>query len=125
MAVQPTSFPASPPHSRFLMGKIVRCRDCGKVYRDVEELDDLRDNDSACLVCNSALEVADWDRVLASYEDDEEDDRDGDEDDWDDEDDEDDDDLDDDLGGDTADDDDLEGGDQFEALDDDDDEDED
>ena len=122
MAVQPTSFPASPPHSRFLMGKIVRCRDCGKVYRDVEELDDLRDNDSACLVCNSALEVADWDRVLASYEDDEEDDRDGDEDDWDDEDD---DDLDDDLGGDTADDDDLEGGDQFEALDEDDDDDED
>ena len=104
------------------MGKIVRCRDCGKVYRDVEELDDLRDNDSACLVCNSALEVADWDRVLASYEDDEEDDRDGDEDDWDDEDD---DDLDDDLGGDTADDDDLEGGDQFEALDDDDDDDDD
>ena len=67
------------------MGKIVRCRDCGKVYRDVEELEDLRDNDSACLVCNSTIEVADWDRVLASYEDDDDDGGDVDDDDWDDE----------------------------------------
>ncbi len=67
------------------MGKIVRCRECGKVYRDAEELEDLRDNDSVCLVCNSTIEVADWDRVLASYEDDDED-GDVDEDDWDDED---------------------------------------
>ena len=67
------------------MGKIVKCRECGKVYRDVEELEDLRDNDSVCLVCNSTIEVADWDRVLASYEDDDED-GDVDEDDWDDED---------------------------------------
>jgi hypothetical protein len=68
------------------MGKIIRCRECGKVYRDVEELEDLRDNDSVCLVCNSTVEVADWDRVLASYEDDEGD-GDVDDDDWDDEDD--------------------------------------
>ena len=99
------------------MGKIIRCRACGKVYRDVEELDDLRDNDSACLVCNSTIEVADWDRVLASYEDDEGDDLDGDEDDWDDGED---DDLDGDLDDETADDDDLDDGDQFEALDEDD-----
>jgi len=82
------------------MGKIVRCRECGKVYRDVEELEDLRDNDSVCLVCNSTIEVADWDRVLASYEDDDED-GDVDEDDWDDEDEletDDDEDDDDDLG---------------------------
>ena len=52
------------------MGKIVRCRECGKVYRELDELEDLRDNDSVCLVCNNTIEVADWDRVLASYEDD-------------------------------------------------------
>jgi hypothetical protein len=68
------------------MGKILRCRDCGKVYRDVEELEDLRDNDSVCLVCNNTIDVADWDRVLASYEDDEGDGDADDEDDWDDDD---------------------------------------
>lgn len=52
------------------MGKIVRCRECGKVYRELDELEDLRDNDSVCLVCNNTIEVADWDRILASYEDD-------------------------------------------------------
>ncbi len=65
------------------MGKIVRCRECGKVYRELDELEDLRDNDSVCLVCNNTIEVADWDRVLASYED-EEAEADDDEDDWDD-----------------------------------------
>ena len=53
------------------MGKTVRCRECGKVYRELDELEDLRDNDSVCLVCNNTIEVADWDRILASYEDDE------------------------------------------------------
>ena len=67
------------------MGKIVKCRECGKSYRDLEELEDLRDNDSVCLVCNSTVEVADWDRILASYEDDDDDD-DVDDDDWDDDD---------------------------------------
>lgn len=63
------------------MGKIVRCRECGKVYRDLDELEDLRDNDSVCLVCNSTIEVPDWDRILASYEDDDGD-VDDDDDDW-------------------------------------------
>lgn len=68
------------------MGKIVRCRECGKVYRELDELEDLRDNDSVCLVCNNTIEVADWDRILASYEDDEGDvEDDEDEDDWEDE----------------------------------------
>lgn len=67
------------------MGKIVRCRECGKVYRELDELEDLRDNDSVCLVCNNTIEVADWDRVLASYEDDEGD-VDDEEDDWEDDD---------------------------------------
>ena len=103
------------------MGKIVRCRECGKVYRDLEELEDLRDNDSVCLVCNSTIEVADWDRVLASYEDDE-DDGDVDDDDWDD----DDDDLDDDDDDDDISDDDFEDlDDADDDEDDDDDEDED
>jgi hypothetical protein len=53
------------------MGKTVHCRECGKVYRELDELEDLRDNDSVCLVCNNTIEVADWDRILASYEDDE------------------------------------------------------
>ncbi|MGC6489298.1 MAG: hypothetical protein ACON4Z_16750 [Planctomycetota bacterium] len=97
------------------MGKILRCRDCGKVYRDVEELEDLRDNDSACLVCNNTIEVADWDRVLASYEEDEE--GDVDEDDWDDDEDA----LDD---ADEADDDDV-SDDDFEDLEDEDEDDED
>jgi len=74
------------------MGKIVKCRECGKSYRDPEELEDLRDNDSTCLVCNGTIEVADWDRVLASYEEEDGDTTD-DDDDWDtDEDDDDDDD---------------------------------
>ena len=75
--------PASNPTA---MGKIVRCRECGKVYRELDELEDLRDNDSVCLVCNNTIEVADWDRILASYEDDEGDvEDDEDEDDWEDE----------------------------------------
>jgi len=96
------------------MGKILRCRDCGKVYRDVEELEDLRDNDSVCLVCNNTIEVGDWDRVLASYEDDDDDDvNEDDDDDWDD----------DDHGVDEDDDDDI-ADDDFEDLDGDDDDDE-
>ena len=101
------------------MGKILRCRDCGKVYRDVEELEDLRDNDSVCLVCNNTIDVADWDRVLASYEDDEGDGDDDDEDDWDD------DDQDPDADGDEDDDDDDDAPDDgFEDLDEDGDDDE-
>ena len=65
------------------MGKTVRCRECGKVYRELDELEDLRDNDSVCLVCNNTIEVPDWDRVLASYEDDDGD-VDEDDEDWDD-----------------------------------------
>lgn len=65
------------------MGKAIRCKECGKVYRDLDELEDLRDNDSVCLVCNATIEVGDWDRVLASYEEDEEDLDDIDEEDWD------------------------------------------
>lgn len=65
------------------MGKIVRCRECGRVYRELDELEDLRDNDSVCLQCNNTIEVADWDRVLASYEE-EDGDVDEDDDDWDD-----------------------------------------
>ena len=55
------------------MGKAVCCQECGKVHRNLEDLEDLRDNDSICLVCNTPIEVSDWDRVLASYEEDEED----------------------------------------------------
>ena len=51
------------------MGKSVHCKECDKVYRELEELEDLRDNDSVCLVCNNTIEVADWDRILASFED--------------------------------------------------------
>jgi hypothetical protein len=51
------------------MGKTVRCPECGERYRTLERLEDLRDNDSVCLVCNAPIEVVDWDRVLASYED--------------------------------------------------------
>jgi hypothetical protein len=55
------------------MGKVVNCLECAKVYRNLEELEDLRDNDAVCMVCNAPIAVADWDRVLASYEEDEED----------------------------------------------------
>ena len=51
------------------MGKSVHCKECGKVYRELEELEDLQNNDSVCLVCNNTIEVADWDRILASFED--------------------------------------------------------
>lgn len=68
------------------MGKIVRCRECGEVYRDLEALELLRDNDSVCTTCNNTIEVADWDRVLASYEDDEGADDADDDDDWEDDD---------------------------------------
>ena len=78
-------FPPQSPTPQPVMGKTVRCRECGKVYRELDELEDLRDNDSVCLVCNSTIEVADWDRILASYEDDENDlDDVEDDDDWDD-----------------------------------------
>ena len=50
------------------MGKVVRCPECAKVYRDPDELEELRDNDSVCMVCNAPIEVSDWDRVLASWE---------------------------------------------------------
>lgn len=53
------------------MGKTVRCPECAKVYRGPEELEELRDNDSICMVCNAPIEVADWDRILASWDDDE------------------------------------------------------
>ncbi len=66
------------------MGKSVHCKECSKVYRELDELEDLRDNDSVCLVCNNTIEVADWDRILASFED-EDGDVDDEEDDWDDE----------------------------------------
>ena len=56
------------------MGKSVRCPECGEVYRTLVRIEDLRDNDSICLVCNAPIEVADWDRVLASYEEDDFDD---------------------------------------------------
>ena len=62
------------PESRFNMGKVVSCDECRKAYRTLETLADLRDNDSICLVCNHLIEVEDWDRVLASYEDDDYDD---------------------------------------------------
>ncbi|MEI6129517.1 MAG: hypothetical protein WCR59_05575, partial [Planctomycetota bacterium] len=64
------------------MGKSVTCRECSKVYRELDELEDLRDNDSVCLTCNNTIEVADWDRILASFEDDEGDAEEGDDDDW-------------------------------------------
>ena len=53
------------------MGRAVRCSECGTVLDNREELEDLRDNDSICLVCNAPVEVADWDQVLASYDEDE------------------------------------------------------
>lgn len=108
-----------PPSTPTPMGKIVKCRECGKVYRELDELEDLRDNDSVCLVCNNTIEVADWDRILASYEDE---DGDVDDDDWDeDEDAEADEDAEDDVGDEDFDD--L--GDEEEEGDDDEDEDED
>ena len=51
------------------MGKTVRCPECGEVYRSLERIEDLRDNDGVCLVCNAPIEGTDWDKVLASYED--------------------------------------------------------
>ena len=56
------------------MGKIIRCPECSEVYRRLERLEDLRDNDGACMVCNAPIEVQDWDRILASHEDDDLDD---------------------------------------------------
>ena len=77
------------PFQQAIMGKSVTCKECSKVYRELDELEDLRDNDSVCLVCNNTIEVADWDRILASFEDLD------DEDDWDDDDEDEDEDEDD------------------------------
>ena len=52
------------------MGRIIRCPQCTEVYRDLDAIEELRDNDGACVVCNHPIEVPDWDRVLASHEDD-------------------------------------------------------
>ena len=51
------------------MGRIIRCPECGEVYRELETVEELRDNDGICLVCNAPIEVSDWDRVLSSYDD--------------------------------------------------------
>ena len=56
------------------MGIAVVCDECGKSYRNLEALEDLRDNDGVCVVCNNPIEVEDWDQVLSSYEDDDFDD---------------------------------------------------
>ena len=56
------------------MGRIVRCAECGEVYEELKTLENLRDNDAVCVVCNAPVEVADWDRVLSSYDDDDFDD---------------------------------------------------
>src|SRR5262245_30741584 len=56
---RPRPSQCEPPASQPAMGKTVRCRECGKVYRELDELEDLRDNDSVCLVCNNTIEVAD------------------------------------------------------------------
>ena len=64
------------------MGKIIRCQECAKTYRDVDELEELRDNDSECLVCNAPIEVSDWDRVLASWEEDDSEPDEDDDEDW-------------------------------------------
>lgn len=56
------------------MGKVVSCEECHKVYRSLDALEDLRENDGMCLVCNSPIEVKDWDRVLASHGEDDYDD---------------------------------------------------
>lgn len=53
------------------MGKAIRCPECGESYRSLDRVEDLRDNDGVCMVCNAPIEVADWDRILASYEDEE------------------------------------------------------
>ena len=66
----PARHPRPTPESK-PMGKVVRCPECSKVYRDPDELEELRDNDSICLVCNAPIEVSDWDRILASWEDEE------------------------------------------------------
>ena len=68
--------PAGPGHPakdsetepRNLMGKPIRCPECGEVYRTLDRVEDLRDNDGVCLVCNAPIEVANWDRILESYE---------------------------------------------------------
>ncbi len=101
------------------MGKVVNCEECRKAYRNPESLEDLRDNDGICLVCNSPIEVEDWDRVLASYEDEDDDEaHEVDEDDFgDDAEEEPDDDLDDDLDDDFG----EEFGEEFDDDDDDDD----
>ena len=55
------------------MGKAIRCPECGESYRTLERLEDLRDNDGVCMVCNAPIEVPDWDRILATHEDEEDD----------------------------------------------------
>src|SRR5690606_6664726 len=74
------------------MGKVIRCEECGRIYRTLEDIEDLRDNDGICMSCNAVIEVSDWDRILASYEEEEDDLDDVDDDDLDDEDEEDEDD---------------------------------
>ena len=53
------------------MSQTVRCPECSKVYRDLEALEDLSENDSICMACNAPIPVADWDQVLSSYNEDE------------------------------------------------------
>lgn len=69
------SIPSLPgPSPKATMGQTVSCEECHKVYRSTDTLEDLRQNDSICLVCSNPIEVEDWDRVLASYDNDDYDD---------------------------------------------------
>ena len=44
-AAAPHSSPPNPHAQLSKMGKVVNCLECAKVYRNLEELEDLRDND--------------------------------------------------------------------------------
>ena len=50
------------------MGLVLRCDECNKSYRTLEQLEKLRDNESICLRCRALIEVDDWDELLATWE---------------------------------------------------------
>ena len=55
------------------MARVIRCSECGKAYRTLEQLEELRENESLCLRCRALIEVDDWDEILDNWEDPEDD----------------------------------------------------
>ena len=50
------------------MGISVTCAECGKLYDELQALEELRENESVCLRCGTPVAVESWDLLLVTWE---------------------------------------------------------